>query len=102
MTDKLHRYRLEGLEADNLMAFLTLLGLLRALETSRPQWRPRAGWDFDYSPLRALLFIAEVVTSDVVCEAAAEDTKEGDERTVARAVVPEEFAQWLEGCPSNV
>ena len=35
-------YRLEGFEPDNLLAFLALLGLLRALEKARPQWRPRA------------------------------------------------------------
>ena len=32
---------LPGLEADNLLAFLALLGLLRALETVREEWRPR-------------------------------------------------------------
>jgi hypothetical protein len=33
-----------GLEPDNLLALLTLLGLLRSLEASRPHWRPRASW----------------------------------------------------------
>lgn len=33
-----------GLEPDNLLAFLTLMGLLRALEASRPRWRARACW----------------------------------------------------------
>lgn len=75
MTDKLHRHRLEGLEADNLLAFLALLGLLRALESSRPQWRPRAAWDLDHPPLRAVLFIAEAATRDAICEAAAEGVK---------------------------
>lgn len=32
--------RLGGLEPDNLLAFLALFGLL-ALETARPDWRPR-------------------------------------------------------------
>jgi hypothetical protein len=33
-----------GLEPDNLLAFLALLGLLRVLETSRADWTPRASW----------------------------------------------------------
>src|SRR5215472_15197269 len=33
-----------GLEPDNLLAFLTLMGLLRSLEISRPGWNPRALW----------------------------------------------------------
>ena len=33
-----------GLEPDNLLAFLALLGLLHALETARPDWRPRISW----------------------------------------------------------
>ena len=41
------RHRLNGLEPDNLLAFLALLGLLRALQTSRLEWRPRAGWDLN-------------------------------------------------------
>ncbi len=35
---------LVGLEADNLLGFLALLGLLRALEASMPHWHPRASW----------------------------------------------------------
>ena len=75
MTDKLHRYRLEGLEPDNLLAFFALLGLLRALEISNPQWRSRAAWDLDHPPLRAVLFIAEAATRDAICEATAEGIK---------------------------
>lgn len=33
-----------GLEADNLLAFLALLGLLRSLEASQPEWNPRVFW----------------------------------------------------------
>jgi hypothetical protein len=36
--------KLKGLEPDNLLAFLALLGLLRALDTATPQWRARAAW----------------------------------------------------------
>ena len=35
---------LSGLEPDNLLAFLALLGLLRALEMVRPQWHPCVAW----------------------------------------------------------
>lgn len=33
-----------GLEPDNLLAFMALLGLLRTLEAARPDWEPRASW----------------------------------------------------------
>jgi hypothetical protein len=64
--------RLAGLEPDNLLAFLALLGLLRVLETARPAWRPRAAWDLDHPPLRPALVVAEPHTATEVCEAAAE------------------------------
>jgi hypothetical protein len=48
-------HRLEGLEPDNLLAFLALLGLLRAIEVVRETWRPRAAWDLDAPPLRPVL-----------------------------------------------
>lgn len=64
--------RLEGLPADNLLAFLALLGLLRALEHARPGWRPRACWAVEAHPLRPLLYLREPATDVEVCEAAAE------------------------------
>lgn len=54
-------HRLDGLEPDNLLAFLALLGLLRSLEAvDRTQaegskLRPRAFWDTEISPLRPVL-----------------------------------------------
>lgn len=63
-------HRLEGLEPDNLLAFLALLGLLRALETARPQWHPRAHWTG--LPLRPVLTLAEAAPQAQVAEAAAE------------------------------
>jgi hypothetical protein len=48
-------HRLEGLEPDNLLAFLALLGLLRALELTRPEWQPRAYWEIKKAPLRPVL-----------------------------------------------
>jgi hypothetical protein len=56
-------HRLDGLEPDNLLAFLALLGLLRALEAddrNRPdadQARPRAAWSVDRPPLRPSLHV---------------------------------------------
>lgn len=69
-------HRLDGLEADNLLAFLALLGLLRALETAdrkRPdneRLHPRAAWGIDAPPLRATLVLARNVTQEEVTESA--------------------------------
>lgn len=62
-------YRLDGLEPDNLLAFLALLGLLRALEASdeartESRLNPRAGWDVDAPPLRPRLFLARACALD--------------------------------------
>jgi hypothetical protein len=72
VNDSASRHRLEGLEPDNLLAFLALLGLLRALEASRTKWFPRAAWDFDRPPVRPILTIAEPASQVLFCEAAAE------------------------------
>ncbi len=61
-------HRLEGLEPDNLLAFLALLGLLRALEAAG--WRPRAHWEG--LPLRPVLTLREAKTQEQVAQAAAE------------------------------
>jgi hypothetical protein len=61
-------HRLEGLEPDNLLAFLALLGLLRALETAGV--RPRAHWAG--LPLRPVLSLPEAMTQEEVAEAAAQ------------------------------
>jgi hypothetical protein len=61
-------HRLEGLEPDNLLAFLALLGLLRALEAA--SWRPRAHWEG--LPMRPVLTLREAKTQDEVAQAAAE------------------------------
>lgn len=64
-------HRLEGLEPDNLLAFLALLGLLRALRESRPDWRPRVFWDVDSAPLRPVLRAPTDTGADDVLAAAA-------------------------------
>ena len=65
-------HRLDGLEPDNLLAFMALLGLLRTLEEARPGWRPRASWTVAEHPLRPRLHVVENVGSNAVAEAAAE------------------------------
>jgi hypothetical protein len=65
-------HRLDGLEPDNLLAFLALLGLLRALEAAGPALYPRAAWDIDRPPLRPRLFLARDVTAEQISEVAAE------------------------------
>ncbi len=69
-------HRLEGLEPDNLLAFLALLGLLRALEAVRPDCHPRARWDVERHPWRPVLTLAEPMTQAEVSRAAVEGVDE--------------------------
>lgn len=68
-------HRLDGLEPDNLLAFLALLGLLRALEVADNELdsklQPRAAWDIDTPPLRPKLILSYAVTQEEVTENAA-------------------------------
>ncbi len=64
-------HRLDGLESDNLLAFLALLGLLRALEAADSTLHPRAAWDVDTPPLRPKLILARAATREEVMEVAA-------------------------------
>ncbi len=70
-------HRLEGLEPDNLLVFLALLGLLRALESDDRErakdgkLRPRAAWDSDTPPLRVRLSLARAITTEEVTASAA-------------------------------
>jgi len=57
-----------GLEPDNFLAFLTLVGLLRALETAEPSWKPRAFWTG--VPLRPRLLLDADVDRVALAEAA--------------------------------
>jgi hypothetical protein len=72
MSESLAQHRLDGLEPDNLLAFLALLGLLRALDAARPEWRARAYWQDEPRPLRPVLVLAAPQAREVVVEAAAE------------------------------
>jgi hypothetical protein len=71
-----HESRVEhplvGIEPENLLGFLALLGLLRCLEVSRPTWRPRARWSLDAPPVRPVIVLREAVDQTAVSAAAAE------------------------------
>ena len=40
----MNRLQLGGLEPDNLLAFLALIGILRAVQAARPNWQVRTVW----------------------------------------------------------
>jgi hypothetical protein len=66
-------HRLEGLEPDNPLAFLALLGLLRALEevdageAEEARWWPRAFWAVDSGAWRPVLRLAAEVDRRSLC-----------------------------------
>lgn len=68
-------HRLHGLEPDNLLAFMALLGLLRALEQARPEWCPRVAWTVNEPPCRPVLHVPEPVDRAGVVDAAAEGVR---------------------------
>jgi len=53
---------LTGFEADNLLAFLALLGLLRALDAAQPGWHARVAWR--RTPMTAELHLAATVDAE--------------------------------------
>ncbi len=64
-------HRLDGLEPDNLLAFMALLGLLRVLEHAKSEWRPRVGWTIDNPPLRPCLHLHVPAAQAEIAAAAA-------------------------------
>lgn len=70
MNEQVHR--LAGLEPDNLLAFLSLLGVLRCLETSRPEWKVKVSWTVDAPPVCPLLHVAETVAEEDIATGALE------------------------------
>lgn len=75
MSERTQRHRLDGLEPDNLMAFLALLGTLRALDCAKPHWKVRASWSVDAPPLRPVLHLAQAASQAQVCTAVAEGAR---------------------------
>ena len=71
MTTKLS-HRLNGLEPDNLLAFLALLGLLSSLEADdrkraeHEKIHPRSKWDIDCLPVRPVLVLAQELSIEEV------------------------------------
>lgn len=63
-------HRLDGLEPDNLLAFLALLGFLRALEAARPELIARVDWSIDSPPFRPRLTLKQPATRDELAESA--------------------------------
>ena len=71
MTD-FTNHRLDGLEPDNLLAFLALLGLLRTVNVAKPDWQARVSWTVCEPPLRPVLHTPEAIDGDGVARAAAD------------------------------
>lgn len=65
-------HRLEGLEPDNLLAFLALLGLMQSLDYERPDWSARIYWDETVRPLRPVLVLREAADRDAVAATASD------------------------------
>lgn len=61
-------HRLDGLEPDNLLAFLALLGLLRALNQADVTPHPRISWTIDEPPLRPKLHLSQSFTIEALSE----------------------------------
>ena len=69
-------HRLAGLEPDNLLAFLALLGMLRTMEHVRSEWRPRVSWTVDKPPVRPSLTVASQASEGEILAAVAEGLKD--------------------------
>ncbi len=69
-------HRLAGLEPDNLLAFLALLGTLRTLEHARPAWRARVGWAVDTPPVRPVLTVAASAMEQEIVATVAEGLRD--------------------------
>ncbi len=64
-----NEHTLEGIEPDNLLAVLALLGFLRSVQQAEPTWQLRAWWSG--SPLRPRVKARVAVTQEQLAEAAA-------------------------------
>ena len=71
MTTDCRQHRLDGLGPGNLLAFLALLGVLRALEEAAPAWLPKVAWSVDEPPVRPLLSLSAPVSVAMIAATAA-------------------------------
>ena len=72
MSTDYRRHRLDGLEPGNLLAFLALLGLLRALEeAAAPAWLPKVAWSVGEPPVRPVLSLSAAVSAATIAATAA-------------------------------
>lgn len=62
-------FRLVGIEPDNLLGFLALLGALRSLEASNVAWRARVYWDVANPPVHPVFSVSMPVTQDELLDA---------------------------------
>jgi hypothetical protein len=60
---------LEGVEPDNLLGFLAMLGFQRALDCAKPDWHPRTYWQG--LPVRPRLVLTKEIPRSQILEAAA-------------------------------
>lgn len=61
-------HRLNGLESDNLLAFLALLGLMRALRKEGDLASVRASWSVDHPPVRPVLHLSRPETRSSILD----------------------------------
>lgn len=66
MSQQLRDHRLTGLEPDNLLAFLALLGTMRSLQHHQGHGKLRVSWSGQ--PLRPVLHVTEPITQDALLE----------------------------------
>ena len=76
MSGPSREHRLDGLEPDNLMALLALLGALRSLESARPDWHVRTSWSDDVPPLRPVLHTGTEVVQADICKGVANGARQ--------------------------
>lgn len=88
------KFPLPGPPPDSLLGFLSLLGLLRTLGESRPEWRPRLSW----KGLVPHLHLAENADRNDVAEAAVDGLAQFGEKLRFPEPNPgaeiDEFSQW--------
>ena len=64
-------HTLAGLEPDNILSILSILGMLRALEVQSPAWGCRVRWNCESGPLLPMLQLDEPKTECEVAEGLA-------------------------------